>query len=71
MLNEVERLNKDGRPVLIGTTNVAMSEQTAKELEERGVPCQVGLIRAYEIYINIIRVYDAHNLYSMSYEYYT
>lgn len=41
MLNEVERLHKDGRPVLIGTTNVRMSDQTAKDLEERGVPCQV------------------------------
>lgn len=41
MLNEVERLHKDGRPVLIGTTNVQMSDRTAKELEERGVPCQV------------------------------
>eukprot|EP00752_Nemacystus_decipiens_P005037 g4574.t2 len=40
MLNEVERLHKDGRPVLIGTTNVRMSDQTAKDLEERGVPCQ-------------------------------
>ncbi|CAM9690314.1 unnamed protein product [Hapterophycus canaliculatus] len=40
MLNEVERLHKDGRPVLIGTTNVAMSDQTAKDLEERGIPCQ-------------------------------
>ena len=49
MLNEVERLNKDGRPVLIGTTNVGMSEQTAKELEERGVPCQVRLIRTYDM----------------------
>ncbi|CAM9543619.1 unnamed protein product, partial [Ectocarpus sp. 4 AP-2014] len=36
MLNEVERLHKDGRPVLIGTTNVGMSDQTAKDLEERG-----------------------------------
>lgn len=42
MLNEVERLHKDGRPVLIGTTNVQMSDQTAKDLEERGVPCQVN-----------------------------
>ena len=41
MLKEVERLHKDGRPVLIGTTNVGMSEQTARELEERDVPCQV------------------------------
>ncbi|CAM9736693.1 unnamed protein product [Pylaiella littoralis] len=40
MLTEVERLHKDGRPVLIGTTNVRMSDQTAKDLEERGVPCQ-------------------------------
>ncbi|CAN0024513.1 unnamed protein product, partial [Ectocarpus fasciculatus] len=32
MLNEVERLHKDGRPVLIGTTNVGMSDQTAKDL---------------------------------------
>ncbi|CBN74990.1 preprotein translocase subunit SecA [Ectocarpus siliculosus] len=32
MLNEVERLHKDGRPVLIGTTNVGMSDQTAKTL---------------------------------------
>ncbi|CAN0225163.1 unnamed protein product, partial [Laminaria digitata] len=36
MLTEVERLHKDGRPVLIGTTNVQMSDQTAKDLEERG-----------------------------------
>lgn len=43
MLNEVERLHKDGRPVLIGTTNVAMSDQTAKDLEERGIPCQVNI----------------------------
>lgn len=47
MLNEVERLHKDGRPVLIGTTNVRMSEQTAKELEERGVPCQVLSIELF------------------------
>lgn len=44
MLTEVERLHKDGRPVLIGTTNVQMSDQTAKDLEERGVPCQVLLV---------------------------
>lgn len=44
MLTEVERLHKDGRPVLIGTTNVQMSDQTAKDLEERGVPCQVQAI---------------------------
>ena len=43
-LTEVERLHKDGRPVLIGTTNVQMSDQTAKDLEERGVPCQVLLV---------------------------
>ncbi|CAN0437638.1 unnamed protein product, partial [Discosporangium mesarthrocarpum] len=35
------QVHKDGRPVLIGTTNVAMSEVTAKELEKRGVPCQM------------------------------
>ncbi len=39
MLNEVERLHKDGRPVLIGTTNVQMSDQIAKDIEERGIPC--------------------------------
>ncbi|CAM9840260.1 unnamed protein product, partial [Choristocarpus tenellus] len=31
------KLHKDGRPVLIGTTNVAMSDLTAIELEKRGI----------------------------------
>ena len=50
MLTEVERLHKDGRPVLIGTTNVQMSDQTAKDLEERGVPCQVLSVVFYARY---------------------
>ncbi|KAG5191614.1 pre protein translocase subunit SecA [Tribonema minus] len=42
LLGEVERQHEEeGRPILIGTTSVEMSELIAKELQERGVKCEV------------------------------
>jgi preprotein translocase subunit SecA len=35
--DEIERLHKAGRPVLIGTRNVATSERLSRMLEERGL----------------------------------
>lgn len=39
--DEVARLRETGRPVLVGTRNVAASEKLALLLEERGVGCRV------------------------------
>jgi len=37
LVQEIERLHKAGRPVLIGTRNVAASERLSSMLEERGL----------------------------------
>jgi len=38
LAEEVERLHRGGRPVLVGTRNVAASERVARLLEEKGLP---------------------------------
>ena len=41
VVEEVERLHREGRPVLVGTRNVANSEQIARMLKEKRIDCQV------------------------------
>jgi preprotein translocase subunit SecA len=41
VLDEVERLHKEGLPVLIGTVNVDVSETLSRQLKRRGLPHEV------------------------------
>jgi preprotein translocase subunit SecA len=41
VLDEVERLHKEGLPVLIGTVNVDISETLSRQLKRRGLPHEV------------------------------
>lgn len=41
LVNEVLRLHKDGRPLLVGTRSVAVSEQIAELLKSSGADCAV------------------------------
>ncbi len=42
VLTEIKRMNKTGRPVLVGTTSVERSEQLADMLQEAGIKYQVS-----------------------------
>ena len=41
VITEIKRMNKTGRPVLVGTTSVERSEQLAELLGEAGIKYQV------------------------------
>jgi preprotein translocase subunit SecA len=41
VIDEVERLHKEGLPVLIGTVNVDVSETLSRQLKRRGLPHEV------------------------------
>lgn len=41
VVTEIKRMNKTGRPVLVGTTSVERSEVLAGMLKEAGIKCQV------------------------------
>lgn len=41
ILDEIESVHNKGRPVLIGTRSVELSEQLAYDLQKRGLNCQV------------------------------
>ncbi|PWZ32665.1 Protein translocase subunit SECA1, chloroplastic [Zea mays] len=41
VLVEISRMNKVGRPVLVGTTSVEQSESLSKQLREAGIPHEV------------------------------
>ncbi|PLT31031.1 accessory Sec system translocase SecA2 [Peribacillus deserti] len=41
IVSEVQRLNKEGRPVLIGTTSIAQSEDLSEHLEKAGIKHQI------------------------------
>ncbi len=41
VVNEIETVHKTGRPVLVGTRSVELSEQLAKRLLDRGMTCNV------------------------------
>lgn len=38
---EISRMNKTGRPVLVGTTSVEQSDSLSKQLKEVGIPHEV------------------------------
>lgn len=38
---EISRMNKTGRPVLVGTTSVEQSDTLSKQLREAGIPHEV------------------------------
>ena len=43
VVTEIKRMNKSGRPVLVGTTSVEKSEMLAARLKEAEISCQVRL----------------------------
>lgn len=40
-VNEIEECHKSGRPVLVGTTSIAQSEELSAMLKRRGIPHNV------------------------------
>lgn len=42
VVTEIKRMNKTGRPVLVGTTSVEKSEMLAARLKDAEIRCQVG-----------------------------
>lgn len=46
---EISRMHKTGRPVLVGTTSVEQSDVLAQQLQEAGIPHEVGLISSLGI----------------------
>jgi hypothetical protein len=44
VLVEISRMNKVGRPVLVGTTSVEQSESLSEQLHEAGIPHEVFLL---------------------------
>ena len=52
--NEIEKLHKEQRPVLIGTTSIEKSEQLSELLRKRGIPHQVLNAKNHEKEANII-----------------
>jgi len=53
--DEVERLHKQGRPVLIGTTSIEKSEYLSKLLKKRGLPHNVLNAKHHEREAEIIK----------------
>jgi len=41
VVDEIERVHRTGRPILVGTLSIAESERLAQRLRERGVRCEV------------------------------
>jgi preprotein translocase subunit SecA len=41
---EISRMNKVGRPVLVGTTSVEQSETLSEQLREAAIPHEVHLL---------------------------
>lgn len=39
---EISRMNKTGRPVLVGTTSVEQSDSLSAQLRDVGIPHEVG-----------------------------
>ncbi|MCQ2374101.1 MAG: preprotein translocase subunit SecA, partial [Phascolarctobacterium sp.] len=52
--NEIEELHKAGRPVLVGTTSIAQSEELSAMLKRRGVPHNVLNAKYHEQEAEII-----------------
>jgi len=53
-VNEIERVHKEGRPVLIGTVSIEKSERLSEMLKRRGIPYQVLNAKLHEKEANII-----------------
>ena len=52
--NEIEELHKSGRPVLVGTTSIAQSEELSAMLKRRGIPHNVLNAKYHEKEAEII-----------------
>jgi preprotein translocase subunit SecA len=50
---EISRMNKVGRPVLVGTTSVEQSETLSEQLHEAGIPHEVCLFLLASLTVNI------------------
>jgi preprotein translocase subunit SecA len=53
---EIARMNKTGRPVLVGTTSVEQSEALSEQLREAGIPHEVS--SQFTTYFFIFLLYD-------------
>lgn len=60
IVNEIETVHKSGRPVLVGTRSVVLSEQLAENLKKRGIICAV---------INAVRHQEEASIISKAGEY--
>ncbi|HHF58294.1 MAG TPA: preprotein translocase subunit SecA, partial [candidate division WOR-3 bacterium] len=54
VINEIERWHKRGRPILVGTTSVEVSELLSRLLKRRGIPHQVLNAKHHEREAHII-----------------
>ncbi|GAI32027.1 unnamed protein product, partial [marine sediment metagenome] len=54
VVNEIERISREGRPVLIGTVSIDKSERLSELLKRRGIPYQVLNAKLHEKEAGII-----------------
>ena len=54
-VNEIEECHKSGRPVLVGTTSIAQSEELSAMLKRRGIPHNVLNAKYHEMEAEIIK----------------
>lgn len=52
--NEVERLHKNGQPILVGTTSIIQSETVAKYLDEKQLPYEILNAKSVENEVRLI-----------------
>jgi len=53
-VNEIERVHKEGRPVLIGTVSIEKSERLSEMMKRKGIPHQILNAKMHEKEANII-----------------
>ncbi|MBF6612746.1 MAG: preprotein translocase subunit SecA [Chloroflexi bacterium] len=54
VVDEIDEMHKEGRPVLVGTVSIEKSEELSKMLEERGVPHSVLNAKQHEREASIV-----------------
>jgi len=58
VLVEISRMNKVGRPVLVGTTSVEQSESLSEQLREAGIPHEVFLLVSLTIVNPLVSIQE-------------
>ena len=54
VVNDIEKLHKDGRPVLVGTTDISKSELLSDRLRRKGIPHEVLNAKQHEREASIV-----------------